>query len=41
MGKFMQIKLKEYIDMLGDDDLRFMQQMYTLIKKHMRKTGRL
>lgn len=33
--------LKEYIDLLEYGDMRFMQQIYTLIVRHLKKTGRL
>lgn len=41
MEKFMKMRLKEYIDLLEYEDMRFMQQIYTLLKKHLQRTGRL
>lgn len=37
----MKRRLKEYIDLLEYGDMRFMQQIYTLIVRHLKKTGRL
>lgn len=41
MEKFMKMRLKEYIDLLEYEDMRFMLQIYTLFKKHLQRTGRL
>lgn len=34
-------KIKEYIDMLGDRDIVFLERIYTFVKMHLEKNGRL
>lgn len=41
MNEIIKKQLKEYIDMLEDRDLIFLQQIYTIIKKHLEKSGRI
>lgn len=41
MERIMKMRLKEYIDLLDCEDMRFMAQIYTLIVKHLQRTGRL
>lgn len=41
MSQYMKIMIKQYIDMLDDEDLRFMRQVHTIIKRYLEKTGRL
>lgn len=40
MEKNLKVQLKEYIDMLGEGDARFLKQLCTLALRHLQKTGR-
>lgn len=41
MSETIKKKIKEYIDMLEDRDLVFLKQIYTIIIRHLKRTGRL
>ena len=41
MIKGVQLKIKEYVDMLGEDDIQFLIQICTLLQERLERTGRL
>ena len=40
-SKGVQLKIKEYVDMLGEDDIQFLIQICTLLQERLERTGRL
>lgn len=41
MIKGVQLKIKKYVDMLGEDDIQFLIQICTLLQERLERTGRL
>ena len=41
MIKGVQLKIKEYVDMLREDDIQFLIQICTLLQDRIEMTGRL
>ena len=41
MFKGVQLKIKEYVDMLGEGDEQLLIQIYTLLQERLKRTGRL
>ena len=41
MFDFMKVKIKEYVDMLDESDEIFIKHIFTMMRNHLERTGRL
>ena len=41
MEQYFKIMIKGYIDMLGERDMDFLKRIYSILKGHLTKNGRL
>ena len=41
MVKGVKLKIKEYVDILGEGDEQFLIQIYILLRERLKRTGRL
>ena len=40
MGNYTKEKIKEYLEKIDDSDIIFLRQILTIIKLHVKRTGR-
>ena len=41
MGNYTKEKIREYLNEIDDSDIIFLRQILTIIKNHLKRTGRI